>query len=96
MFFTKEAYLKYGPFSGTKDFITEYEFWLKLGKVSMPVFVNKNISRFRIEQSTKTKTMSGKLLDEDWKIVNKYTKNPIILILHSINNLGRKFINKFI
>jgi glycosyltransferase involved in cell wall biosynthesis len=96
VFFTRPAYKKYGPFTGTSDFITEYDFWLKLGKISMPVVINKNISKFRIESGTKTKTMSKKLLLQDWKIVNKYTKNPILLALHKLNNLGRILVEKFV
>jgi glycosyltransferase involved in cell wall biosynthesis len=96
VFFTKGAFKKYGPFSGTLNFITEYDFWLKLSKISMPIVVNKNISKFRIERNTKTKTMSGKLLSADWEIVNKYTKNPVMLVLHKLNNLGRVLVDKFV
>jgi glycosyltransferase involved in cell wall biosynthesis len=96
IFFTKTAYKKYGPFSGTSDFITEYNFWLRLGHVSMPTVINKDISEFRIEPNTKTKRMFKGLLFEDMKIVKKYTKNPIILILHELNNMGRVLIAKFV
>ncbi len=96
VFFTKAAFKKYGPFSGTLNFITEYDFWLKLSKISMPIIVNKNISKFRIEGNTKTKTMSNKLLSADWQIINKYTKNPVILVLHKLNNLGRILVDKFV
>jgi glycosyltransferase involved in cell wall biosynthesis len=96
IFFTKTAYKKYGPFTGTSDFITEYNFWLKLGHVSMPTVINKDISKFRIEPNTKTKRMFKGLLFEDMKIVKKYTKNPIILILHELNNMGRVLIAKFV
>lgn len=96
IFFTKSAYKKYGPFTGTSDFITEYNFWLKLGHVSMPTVINKDISKFRIEPNTKTKRMFKKLLFEDMRIVKRYTKNPIILILHELNNMGRVLIAKFV
>lgn len=96
VFFTKEAYRKYGPFSGTRNFITEYEYWLKLGRVSMPVVIDSDIAKFRIENSTKTKRMSKALLREDWRIVKKFTNNPLILTLHAVNNVGRLLINNFV
>lgn len=96
IFFTKDAYRKYGPFSGTKNFITEYEYWLKLGSVSMPVVINGDIAKFRIENSTKTKRMSKALLQEDWKIVKRFTNNPLILALHAANNAGRLLVNNFV
>lgn len=96
VFFTREAFKKFGPFTGTHDFITEYGFWLEIGKHSMPVTIKKVITKFRIEPTTKTKTMFKSLLKEDWKIVNKYTSNPLILLLHILNNFGRVIVGRFV
>lgn len=96
VFFTKKAYKKYGPFTGTGEFIMEYDLWLKLGRVEMPQVVNKNISRFRIEPFTKTKRLFRSLLLEDRKIVSRFTTNPLILSLHKIHNYGRIMIGRFV
>lgn len=96
VFFTKKAYRKYGPFTGTRDFITEYDLWLKLGKVGMPVILPENLSRFRIEPSTTTKRMFSRLLAEDKKIARKYTRNSLILFLHDLHNFGRTLIGRFV
>jgi hypothetical protein len=96
VFFTKSAYKKYGPFTGTKKFVMEYDFWLKLSKVQMPVFINKTLSNFRIEEDTKTKLMFNEILDEDEKIIQKYTSNKFILLIHRLHNFGRKLIGRFI
>ena len=96
VFLTKKAYLKYGPFTGTNDFVTEYDLWLRLANVRMPIIIDKTLSRFRIEPSTKTKTMFKSLLAEDKKIVKKYTANLLILFLHDLHNLGRTVIGTFI
>lgn len=96
VFLTKKSYEKYGPFTGTKDFITEYDLWLTLSKVQMPVIINKVLSKFRIEKSTKTKRLYKSLLLEDERIVNKYTNNKLVLIMHKLHNLGRVFVEKFV
>lgn len=96
VFVSRSAYEKYGPFTGTNDFIMEYNLWLTLGKHSMPVLLNQSIAKFRIEPSTKTKTMFGKLLKEDEKIVKKHTTNNIILLFHWLNNLGRRIVSRFV
>ena len=96
VFITRKAWQKYGPFTGTTDFVMEYDFWLKLAAISMPVVVIRNVSEFRIEQTSKTKTISGDLLSEDWRVVNKYTKNPFALALHKLNNLGRVLVEKLV
>ncbi len=86
VFLTRKTYLKFGPFTGTKDFVMEYDYWLKLGKIKMPVIINRYLSKFRIGKDTKTKTMFKKLLEEDEKIVKKHTKNPFILFVHKLHN----------
>jgi glycosyltransferase involved in cell wall biosynthesis len=96
VFVTKEAYKRFGPFTGNSDFVTEYDMWLKIGKCKMPVVIDKDISGFRIESGTKTSNLSDKLLNEDLKIVKKYTNNQVILLLHRINNLGRRLVKKLV
>lgn len=89
VFLTRLAWQKYGPFTGTSNFVTEYDFWLKISKRQMPVLSDKYFSSFRIEPSTITKTNSVKLLLEDERVVQRYTSNPVLLTLHKLNNLGR-------
>jgi glycosyltransferase involved in cell wall biosynthesis len=94
VFLTKKAYKKDGPFTGTKDFVTEYDLWLKLARIQMPLLVNKVLSKFRMEFATKTKTLSSALLAEDGRTIKRYTKNPLILFLHNFHNIGRILMEK--
>lgn len=96
VFLTKKSLQKYGLFTGTKDFVTEYDMWLKLGKKEMPVVINKNLTKFRIEKNTKTSLNSVILLEEDERIVKRYTKNSFILFLHMLHNAMRKIVLKLV
>jgi len=96
VFITRKAYKKYGQFTGTTNFIMEYEMWLRLAKLKMPCLINKNLSKFRLEANTKTKQMSEKLLDEDENIIKKFTNNIIILTLHKLHNLVRLMFSNFV
>lgn len=96
VFLTKQAYKKYGPFTGTPNFVMEYDMWLKLGRVKMPVLIDKTLTKFRIEPTTKTKTLFKDLLTEDEKIVKRYTKNRMIIFVHRLNNLARTVIGRFV
>ena len=96
VFITKKAWKRFGPFIGTKRFVMEYDLWLKIAKLGMPVTTSRYLSSFRIEPSTITKKSSDTLLAEDEKIIRKYTSNPIILFLHSLHNLGRLAVGKII
>jgi hypothetical protein len=92
VFITRSAWQKFGPFTGNKNFVTEYDLWSKIAKHGMPMVSDKYFSGFRIEPSTITKTNTRKLLAEDEKIVRKYTSNSIILLLHALHNYGRRLI----
>lgn len=96
VFFTRNAWKRFGPFIGYKNFVLEYDLWLKIAKVKMPVTSGKYLSSFRIEPGTITKRSSSILLDEDEKILKKYTKNPIIILIHKLHNLGRFAVGKFV
>jgi len=96
VFITKKAWRGFGPFIGTRNFIMEYDFWLKIAKINKPQIINKFLSKFRIESNTKSKNMTQMILIEDEKIVKKYTKNPLIIVLHKLNNLGRILIGGLI
>lgn len=96
VFINHQAYKKYGPFTGTTNFVMEYDLWLKLGKVKMPVLINQTVTRFRIEPTTKTKRLFNDLLLEDQKIVKKYTNNKLILFIHWLNNIGRVLVGRFV
>jgi len=96
VFLTRKAFDGFGPFAGTTDFVTEYDLWLKLSNVEMPVVIDSALSKFRIEPATKTKQITSKLLIADEKIVRCYTMNPIILVLHKLNNFGRILTGKMI
>lgn len=95
-FITKKAWKRFGPFIGTKRFVMEYDLWLKIAKIKMPVTTSRYLSSFRIEPSTITKKSSDALLAEDEKIIRRYTSSPIILFLHSLHNLGRLAVGKII
>lgn len=86
VFITKKAIKKYGIFTGTDFSVMEYDMWLKIGRDEMPVIVNKNISKFRVDKNTKTSKGFNKILMEDEKIVARYTKNKLVLIIHKFHN----------
>jgi glycosyltransferase involved in cell wall biosynthesis len=89
VFLNKSVLNKFGIFSGTNKFVTEYEMWLKLGKVEMPIVVKEYLSGFRMAGDNITANDHVELLQADHRIVKKYTNNIIFLFLHRLNNLGR-------
>ena len=89
VFLSKNAYKKYGPFSGTKDYVMEYDLWLKLGKIQMPSVLKDHLASFRLTVNSISSTEFKILLSRDFKVVRRYTKNSLILFLHNFHNFGR-------
>jgi len=88
-FITKKAYLKYGPFTGNKKFVYEYDMWLTLGKVMMPSVINKYLSKFRISDDNISSVIYNDLFDMDINVVKKHSRNNIFVYAHKINNYLR-------
>jgi len=89
VFITRKAWEKFGSFIGTQSYITEYDLWLRLSRVSMPRVISECISSFRISGENISSVSYVRLLDDDYIIAKKYTKNMLILALHKLNNLAR-------
>lgn len=88
-FLSRRAYLNYGPFTGTKNYVMEYGLWLRLGKIKMPAVIDDYLASFRLTPENISATSFKDLLSLDYQIARKYTNNPVILFCHLVNNLGR-------
>jgi glycosyltransferase involved in cell wall biosynthesis len=94
VFVTKVAYLKYGPFAGNKKFVYEYDLWLKLGKIKMPVIINKYLASFRISSDNISSVAYNDLFKFDIEVVKRNTNNQFAIIAHRLNNLLRIVVRK--
>lgn len=91
-FISKKAYRKYGPLKGHNKIVMEYELWLKLGKVKMPIIINETLAAFRLTKTNLSFTHYDEILFNDNHLIDNYTKNRILISLHRLHNQGRKFI----
>lgn len=89
VFLSRNAYQKYGPFTGAGEYVMEYDMWLRIGKEEMPAILDTHLSSFRITKETTSAVLFEKILTEDYQVASKYTKNLFILFLHKVHNLGR-------
>ncbi len=95
-FLSRKAYKNYGPFTGTRNYVMEYDLWLKLGSIQMPLIIKKTLSSFRLTNDNISSTAAKELLNIDNQISKKYTNNILIILLHKIHNLGRIFLLNFL
>lgn len=95
VFFTKQAYKKYGPFIGSGRYVLEYDMWLKLGRNQMPALINSPLSAFRLRNISFSVTQVRNILKEDATIAKNYTNSKIIFYLHLVHNYARLLFTKF-
>lgn len=94
VFLTKTAFVKYGPFTGTERFVTEYDLWLKLGLIQMPAVIPLEIASFRMSGGNISSVQYRNLLEKDMNIVKRYTRNKLVLALHRLHNCLRVWMVK--
>lgn len=94
-FLSRKAYLQFGSFTGTRNYVMEYDLWLKIGRFKMPYIIKKTLSSFRLTADNISSTSARELLKIDNQLVKKYTQNNLLLILHKLHNLGRIFLLNF-
>ena len=95
-FLSRKAFEKFGPFTGTRNYVMEYDLWLKLGKDRMPLVIKKALSSFRLTNNNISAISARELLQIDNRLVEKYTGNGLFLALHKLHNIGRIFLLNFI
>lgn len=96
VFLSKKAFDNFGPIEGNKRGVLEYDWWLRLGKKKMPKVLNSTLSSFRLVRGTTSSTFYKQMLDDDFKIAQKYSSSSIILFLHFLHNLVRTIIVSFV
>ncbi len=88
-FWRRNIHKKIGFLKGTRKFVLEYEFWLRLSKIQKPAVLESSLSSFRLSSNNISASSSVELLAEDLKIAQKYTDNKLILFFHRLHNLAR-------
>lgn len=96
VFLTRKLINEFGKFKGNTHFIMEYDMWLRVAEKKMPTTIPSILSSFRIPEKSFSRNAFESTLSEDWRIVNTFTKNKFILLLHKLHNSGRKMIIRYV
>lgn len=71
-FWTREAMELVGVMDPENDLVSDYEYWLRLGSVYEPVFINEVLAFYREWEGQLTKTASAKQLEQAQNVRRKY------------------------
>lgn len=87
VFLTKKAYKNYGPFTGTKTAVMEYDLWLKLFKIQKPVIIPYYLSCFRLYKGSISVNKLKEISRDEEKILRRHSCCFITLLIHKFHNL---------
>lgn len=94
VFFSKKAYKQFGPITGDKVHIREFDLWYKLGRVSMPMVINQYLSCYSVFPGVGSARYCDIIRKDDYNTTKKYTTNPVILLLRYLHNWARVVVYK--
>lgn len=95
-FWRRSLQMEAGYFDKQFDYAFDYDYWIRLYKISQPYITEKKLSAFRIHPQSKGSMSFIKQFDEEISILKKNHANIFIIFLHKILNLLIKIIYKYI
>lgn len=85
VFLKKDLVAKVGEFDEKLNYAFDYDYWLRCQKMSgTPGRLHTPLSVFRIQPNSKGNTGYQKQFAEDYKVIKKFTNNPVTLVLHQL------------
>ncbi|MBI5452697.1 glycosyltransferase [Candidatus Gottesmanbacteria bacterium] len=81
-FWRKDVVKKIGVFDESLYYSMDYEYWLRIWKTYKLHFLNDYLACYRIHSFSKTVTNPKGQFDEEYSVVSRYTRNPLIGLLH--------------
>ncbi len=96
VFLSKQGFNKLGSFKSFGKGVLEYEAWLKLAFIEMPLILKDNLSSFRIIENSFSAKLYTKTMKSEERVLREYTSNAFILLLHRLHNYARLIILKFV
>jgi len=71
-FWRREALPDDRPLDTTLNWAMDYDLWLRLGRVSDPIVLDRPLARFRLHARSKTGDFSRRQYDEDLAVARRY------------------------
>jgi glycosyltransferase involved in cell wall biosynthesis len=78
VFLRREALEKVGFFSERENLVMDYEYWLRIGRISAPIVVSRDIAGFRRIEGTKSNTSYGKQFRDDMRVAVAAARQRVV------------------
>lgn len=86
VFWKKELLNEIGYFNKGEHFCMDYEYWLRIGKIYDPGFIDDNLANFRYYTNSKSGSVNKKQFQDELRISKKYGQgHTLSILLHKMN-----------
>jgi glycosyltransferase involved in cell wall biosynthesis len=68
VFLRREALSEVGFFSESENLVMDYQYWLRIGRVSAPIVLARDLAGFRRIEGTKSNTSYGRQFRDDMRV----------------------------
>jgi glycosyltransferase involved in cell wall biosynthesis len=72
VFWRREFGERVGPLDESLHYTMDYDLWLRMGRESPPLFMDRVLARFRLHESSKTGQVSRQQFDEQYRVACRY------------------------
>ncbi len=87
-FMRKEAFREFGLFDVDQHRVMDYDYWLKLGRLYRPGFIDEYLACFRVHRASKTSSSFKDTFRQELDLARKYSGSRLINALHYMSYLG--------
>jgi glycosyltransferase involved in cell wall biosynthesis len=84
-FLRKGVFKGHGPFDEKEARVFDYEYWLRVGRVSMPCVLWECLASFRVYPETKTSAGFRSAFKEELCVARRYSGSRIVNAAHYLN-----------
>lgn len=86
VFWKKELLDEIGYFNDQEHFCMDYEYWLRIGKMYEPGFIDDYLANFRYYANSKSGSVNKKQFQDELRLAGKFGKNQKFpLLIHRMN-----------
>jgi len=84
-FWRQSAQKKVGVFNENEHLVMDYDYWMKIGKLSDMIYINSYLSGFRSYVDNKSSRGFVRQFADEYRVATGNTGNWLLLVLHKIH-----------
>lgn len=86
VFWRRQFGQQVGPLDESLHYTMDYDLWLRMGRLSEPMIVDRVLSQFRLHSSSKSGAVNRRQFDEGYEVAQRYLgRDRVSSLVHKFN-----------